>query len=373
MKFSCERALLLSAIVNVSRAVPTRSSIAALEGILIEAGDKLRLTGFNLEIGITEELDAGITVPGTVVVGMRLLSDIVRRLPDDMVVFSLNDKMIMHIECGNTVFDISSCLEGSIYPQMPTVQEEKTAELPQKMLREMIRGTLFAVSDSDAKQIHTGSKFIWEENKLTLVSIDGYRLALRRETYEGQPPGEDFVVPGSALREVERLLTGEDEDTVRLVLGGRHILFEMGTVTLTTRLLEGEFLNYKTTIPTDQPVSILMESQALTDGIGRVSLLINEKVKSPVRLKIEKESITISCVTALGAAQDVCPAQVEGLPEEQALEIGFNNRYLLDVLHVLPDEQCLAKLANPLSPCVIVPQEGDAYLYMILPVRLRAD
>ncbi len=372
MKFSCERALISTAINSVSRVVPSRSNLTALEGILMEAGDRLRLTGFNLEVGIRAELDADIQTQGTVVVGARLLSDIVRRLPDDMVHFSLNEKMIMHISCGQAEFDISSCLEGGTYPEMPSVMEEQSGTIPQRLLRELIHGTLFAVSDNESKAVHTGSKFYWEDGMLTVVSVDGYRLALRRHPIEGGGLSGEFVVPGVALREVERLLGDDDEQTVSLLLGKRHILFSFGDTTLITRLLEGDFLNYKTTIPTEMPVQILMDVEEFAAGIDRVSLLINDKIKNPVRIKLEPEQMHMSCITSLGRAQDCCQVKSEGLPDD-GIEIGFNHRYVLEALRALPDSDCVLKLSGPLAPCVIVPHEGDAYLYMILPVRLRAE
>ncbi|MDR3207912.1 MAG: DNA polymerase III subunit beta [Oscillospiraceae bacterium] len=373
MKFSCEKAVLLPALTNVSRAVPARSGIAALEGVLIEAGETIRLTGFNLEVGVRQEVEADIEAPGAVIVSARLLGDIVRRLPDDVISFSLNDKLVMHISCGQAVYDIASCLEGDAYPQMPEVVGERAAVLPQKALREMIRGTLFAVSDNDAKVVHTGSRFIWEDGGLTLVSVDGYRLALRRQPVEGAPPPEDFVVPGQALRELERLLSDEEDKTVSLILGGRHILFELGGATLITRLLDGDFLNYKTAVPQEQPITARLSARALADSIERVSLLVSEKIKNPVRVKVDGNGLLLSCVTALGSAQDFCPAQVDGALPEHGLEIGFNHRYLLDALRALPDEECVLLLQNPLSPCVIAPTEGNGFVYMILPVRLRAE
>ena len=371
MNFSCEKALLLSALLNVSRAVPSRSSVAALEGILIEAGQRLRLTGYNLEVGISEQLDADITRSGSAVVNARLLTDIVRRLPDDTVTFTMGENMVLHITCGGAAFDVASCMEGSAFPKMTAVVKEKSAALPQKMLREMIHGTLFAVSDSENKTVHNGAKFIWEDGSLVVVAIDGYRLALRRQPFEGDAPGEDFVVPGQALREVERLLVDSDDAGVSLVLGGRHILFQMGEVTLTTRLLEGEFMNYQTTVPKDQPVRVTPDADAVTAGLERVSLLISEKVKNPVRLRLAEDTLFLSCTTALGAARDSCPAWIEGLEGE--MEIGFNHKYLLDALRALPDGDCEIRLTNPLSPCVIAPKEGDAYVYMVLPVRLRVE
>ena len=373
MKFTCKKSLLLSAILNVSRAVPAHSSISALEGILIEAGSELKLTGFNLEIGICETVEADVTAPGGVIVMARLLTDIIRRLPDEDASFFLNDKMILHIESGKSVFDISSCLSNSLFPQMSPVEEENIAVFSKKMLCDMIRGTLFAVSENDAKKVHMGSKFIWEEERLTIVSIDGFRMAIRTEKNKGKKPEKDFVVPGMALRELERLMSGEEEEDVRIIQGGSQILFEIGSVTLTSRLLEGEFLNYQTLIPQNLHISVSLDIKEFIACLGRVSLLINEKIKNPVRLILDRDKLRLSCTTALGAAQDVCPAQVEGIKDGESLEIGVNHKYFLDALHALPNNDCDIRLSGPLSPLLIVPKEGDSFLYMILPVRLRTD
>ncbi|MDR0382123.1 MAG: DNA polymerase III subunit beta [Oscillospiraceae bacterium] len=373
MKFSCEKALLLAAISHVSRIIPSRSSIAALEGILIETNDRLRLTGFNLEVGIRTELDVDVERTGSVVVGARLLGEIVRKLPDETVTFEMRDKLVMNIRCGQSVFDIASCLDGVSYPELPEVSEEQATMLPQALLRGMIHETIFAVSDNENKIIHTGSQFNWGEGKLVIVSVDGYRLALRRESTEGAGFSGSFVVPGVALREIERLLSDKEDETVKLVLGGRHISFFMGDTVLVTRLLEGDFLNYRTAMPASLPVDVRLNIRDFTAGIERVSLLINEKIKNPVRLLVRPGGVDLSCRTSLGFAADACEAEVTGELPEAGIEIGFNHRYLLDALHVLPGESFRLKLLSPLAPCVLMPDEGDAYFYMVLPVRLRAD
>ncbi|MDR0672037.1 MAG: DNA polymerase III subunit beta [Oscillospiraceae bacterium] len=373
MKFSCEKALLLAAIANVSRIIPSRSSIAALEGILLETGDRLCLTGFNLEVGIRTELDVTVERKGSVVIGARLLGEIVRKLPDEIVTVDLRDKLVVNIRCGQSVFDIASCLDGASYPELPAVSEEEATALPQSLLRGMIHETIFAVSDNENKIIHTGSQFNWGDKKLVIVSVDGYRLALRREPAEGVGLQGSFVVPGAALREVERLLSDRENETVRLVLGGRHISFLMGDTVLVTRLLEGEFLNYRTAVPEDLPIDVRLNIRDFTAGIERVSLLINEKIKNPVKLLIHPGRVDLSCRTSLGSAADACEAEVTGALPDAGFEIGFNHRYLLDALHVLPGETFRLKLLSPLAPCVLAPDEGDAYFYMVLPVRLRAD
>ena len=375
MELSCEKTLLLTAILNVTRAVPPRSTVAALEGILFQAeGDRLTLSGYNLEVGIRESIEAQVVSPGSIVIAARLLGEIVRRLPDANVEIKMLDNMVVSINCGMAEYEITACLHGDTFPTMPFVEEEEeSAEIPSDALKEMIRGTIFAVAENDTKKIHMGSKFVWVGDTLTVVSIDGYRLALRRNKFQGKLPSGDFVVSGSALREVERLLP-EGDDSARLVLGNKHICFEIGNVRLTTRLMEGDFINYEATIPAEMPILATVRTKDFESSIERVSLLINEKIKNPIRLKVQKDRINMACMTALGAARDMCQAEVEGLPdEENGMEIGFNHRYLLEALRTLPGEQCKIKFANPLSPCVIIPPEGEDFLYMVLPVRLRAE
>ena len=221
MKFSCEKALLSAAVAVTSRAVAAKSSIPAMEGILIEAGAQLRLTGYNLETGIQSTVPAEIREKGSLVLSARLFGEIVRKMPDDMVVFSSNGYTV-NIKCGLSEFNILGT-DPEEFPELPTVDQVTSISLPQSALRSMIGQTLFAVSDNESRPVHTGSLFDIEGNTLTMVSVDGYRLALRREQLSDKK-GVDafsFVVPGSALSEVEKICAGEEDITI--TQGARHI------------------------------------------------------------------------------------------------------------------------------------------------------
>ena len=367
MKFSCEKALLSSAVTVASRAVAAKSSIPAMEGILIEAGAQLKLTGYNLETGIQATVPAEIKEGGSLVLSARLLGEACRKMPDDVVVFSSQGYSV-NIKCGMYEINILGT-DAEEFPELPSVDQQNSLVLSQPVLRSMIAQTLFAVSDNESRPIHTGSLFDVEGSRLTVVSVDGYRLALRREDVEEKTGAEafSFVVPGSALNEVEKICSGEEKVTI--IQGARHILFQTGDVLLVCRRLEGEFLAYRQAIPRNNSIQVEGDTRALLSSIDRVSLIISDKLKSPLRCVFDENVLKISTKTAIGDAADVCPLSGGG----GGLEIGFNNKYLMDALKAAPADRVRLELTTGVSPCVILPAEGEEnFLYMVLPVRLKA-
>ena len=368
MKFSCEKALLQAAISTTSRAVSPKSSIPALEGILLEAGNDLRLTGYNLETGIRTIVPADIREEGTLVLGARLFGEIVRKLPDDIVTFQSENYMV-NIKCGMSEFNILGT-DPEEFPELPTVEYQNSLILPQSRLKAMISQTLFAVSDNEIRPIHTGSLFEVDSNGLTIVSVDGYRLALRHEAIDKKEGTEtfSFVVPGAALSEVEKICSDVDEPA-SVTQGARHVMFKVGDTMLVSRRLEGEFLAYRQAIPRNNTIHVEGDTRALLSSIDRVSLIISDKLKSPLRCVFDSNLLKISTKTAIGDAYDECPLSGDG----GGLEIGFNNKYLMDALKAAPADKVRLELTTGVSPCVILPTEGEEnFLYMVLPVRLKA-
>ena len=368
MKFSCEKALLQAAISTTSRAVSPKSSIPALEGILLEAGSDLRLTGYNLETGIRTIVPADIREEGTLVLGARLFGEIVRKLPDDIVTFQSENYMV-NIKCGMSEFNILGT-DPEEFPELPTVEYQNSLILPQSRLKAMISQTLFAVSDNESRPIHTGSLFEVDSEGLTIVSVDGYRLALRHESIDKKEGAEtfSFVVPGAALSEVEKICSDVDEPA-SVTQGARHVMFKVGDTMLVSRRLEGEFLAYRQAIPRNNTIHVEGDTRALLSSIDRVSLIISDKLKSPLRCVFDSNLLKISTKTAIGDAYDECPLSGDG----GGLEIGFNNKYLMDALKAAPADKVRLELTTGVSPCVILPAEGEEnFLYMVLPVRLKA-
>jgi len=235
----------------------------------------------------------------------------------------------------------------------------------------MIGQTLFAVSDNESRPVHTGSLFEVEGGQLTVVSVDGYRLALRREKI-GEKKGLDafsFVVPGSALSEAEKICSA-GEKPITVIQGARHVMFDTGDTILVSRRLEGEFLAYRNAIPKNSTIKVEGDKRALAASIERVSLIISDKLKSPLRCVFGDGMLSITTKTGLGDAADQCPITGDG----KGLEIGFNNKYLMDALKAAPADRVRLEMSSGVAPCVILPAEGEEnFVYMVLPVRLKAE
>lgn len=369
MKFSCEKALLQNAITVAIRATAAKSPIPALEGLLLEATSALQISGYDLKTGIRAHVPAEVAKAGSVVLNARLFAEIVRRLPDDFVTVTVDENCSALITCGMSEFHIVGS-SAEDYPELPQVDRENSITLPQGTLKSMIAQTIFAVSDNEVRPVHTGSLFDIENKVLTMVSVDGYRLALRREKLEEtELENGSFIVPGAALSEVEKICEDSEEPVV-ITVGGKHIMFSIGDTVVISRRLEGDFLNYKQAIPKESKYVIRADRRSLIASVERVSLLINDRLKSPIRCLFGDGQVNFLTTTALGRASDFCKTEGNG----EGLEIGFNNKYLLDALKAAGVDALSLQMNNGISPCVLVPADGgDSFAYMILPVRLRAN
>ena len=369
--FSCEKALLQSAITISTRAVSSKSTIPALEGLLLHAeNDSLTVSGYNMQTGIRTSVSANIIETGDVVISAKVLGDIIRRMPDSVITLSANDRNSVRFSCGEINYDDIVGLSAADFPDLPEVEDNFSITLPQKTLKAMIEETAFAVSTNESRPVHTGALFEAGDGNLTMAAVDGFRLAVRKEPLTKIDGGSfSFVAPGSALNEV-KTICGDSEESVEITLGERHILFNAGKTQLICRRLEGEFLNYRNAIPRKNPIAVTVETKALISSIDRVSVVINDKMKSPVRCVFEQDKVTISARTGIGAAKDVCGLSGDG----GGLEIGFNNRYLMDALRFAPADTLRLELNTGISPAILVPVEGEEnFLYMVLPVRLKGS
>lgn len=255
MKISCLRTDLANAISNVSRAVSTKAAIPALEGVLIKAYDnKLNISGYNLEIGITTDMEATIQSEGEIVVSAKLFLDIVRRLPEEIVMIETDDRMVTYITCGHVDYQIVG-MSSVEYPDLPSFEQTDGITVNSKILREMIRQTVYAVSENTAKPIYTGSLFEIEDGNFKIVAVDGYRMAIRNENVDSESK-TSFVVPGKTQQEVLKLLT-DDEENVEIIIGQRHITFKVKNYRVISRLIEGTFLDYNTAIPKESKRKLL--------------------------------------------------------------------------------------------------------------------
>jgi DNA polymerase-3 subunit beta len=366
MQFTANKNHLSTALSHATRAVSSRSVGEILKGLLIEGkGDSLTITGNNLELGIVIVIPAEIVFEGAAVLDAKLLYDIVRRVPGYEVSISVNEQHMANIKSESSSFDLCA-LPVSDYPALPKVKGLKSITLPQAELKRLLSKTLFSVSESETMHIHTGVLFDAEPNKLTLVALDGHRLA-KSNTEKYTDDALSAVLPASSLRELVRMLEEDEESTVTLHIGERHAMIELGNRTVVTRVMEGEFFKYKMGIPTDGSFTATLEIKPLIQALERVALLITEKLKNPVRLAFSKGLLSVSCQTALGRAQSDIPCECS-----TELEAGFNHRYLLDALKHMGGDLFRFETSGPISPCLMLPESNNDTLFMVLPVRLAA-
>jgi len=367
MRFTCEKNMLVQGLNIAGRTVAQKSSLSVIEGILCKAGHGISLTGYNMETAITYDIPAEVGDPGECILPAKLFGDIIRRLPEGPVTVVVSDDFKVSIRAGYASFTISA-ESAEDYPELPDVNSGRPIQIPQNKLKELISGTIFAVSENQGRPIHTGVKFEVTNDSITAIAVDGFRLA-RRTYHPEQSTNRElsFVVPAQGLKEVEKIVTDCD-DMASFTLGPKHILYQIGNATLVCRLLDGEFLDWRRVVPTNCPVQLVAHVSDLASSVERVGLIVSEKYKSPVRCVFGHNELLMRTNTTIGAAEDKCAIAGDG----KELEIGFNVRYLADALKVIPSEEVTMELTNGLSPIVLTPvDEKYDFAYMVLPVRIK--
>ena len=369
MNIVCDKSLLSNAIDGVSRAVSNRSGNPVLEGIhLVAEGFQLTLTGYDMEMAITVTIESNVRVAGECVLNAKLLGDMVRRMPAGEVNIELQDNGTVNVRGGVAEFELTA-LNVNDFPQLPNPDATPTMTMSASALKDIIDKTIYAVSQDDKKPAHTGELFVIEPQKLTVVALDGYRLAIVEREIEAKKDIR-IVIPAKTLMEVNKLVGDKEEDQVIISANRRYVVFSTNRgYTIMSRLLEGEFLNYESVLPKGCRTRITVNVREFIDSIERASLIITERLKNPLRITFEEGRVLIRCQTTLGKVADELEANVQG----EKIEIGFNNRYLLDALRASKCEKVRLDISGSLSPVVILPAEGKDFTYLVLPVRFKND
>lgn len=367
MKIICNKLSLYEALTNVSKAAADKSTIPALEGVKLKlSGGVLSLIGYDLEIGIKTSIKVVSEDFGEAVIkDVKNFTSMIRSMPTDDVVIEFDDSLGIHISGGTTNYSISA-LSAEEYPAIPEMDDGEEIVILQSVLKSLINETVFAVATNDTKPIFKGELFEIEDNKLNVVALDSFRLAVRTETIKCSESYK-FVVPAKTLNEVSRLLKDEDDKTVSIRVTKKQVVFNFSNYTVFSRLLEGEFHNYRGSIPKSCVTEVVVNKKELIDCLERASLLINDRIKSPVRCIFDNGAIKISCSTPIGKFEDENPAEVVG----PKIEIGFNCKYFLDPLKVITDDKIKLMMNGSNLPMKVVPCDGDEYTYLVLPVRLK--
>ncbi len=366
MIFSVERSKLLDAVSKLQRVVGSKTSMPVLEGILISAEQgKITLVAYNLEMGMKKELYAKCDDAGDIVINARLLADILRRMNGLQVEISADEKLNCHIKSGEATFDIMG-MAATDFPEMPSVSGNNSFSLEGNVLNEMVKGTIFAAAQNESvKPILTGINISISGGILQFVAIDGYRLAIRKEKVNIENEIE-FTISNKAIGEAVKLID-EETEMVEINVGNRLINFQISGYTFISRLLEGDFVNYKKTIIEGNTQRVVVNTRELINTIERVSLLISESFSTPVRCYFNELNVVFTCATSMGRATETFNTKLEG----PNFEIGLNSRYLLEALKAIDAETIQILFNGPNSGVVMLPLEGEEFKYMIMPMRLK--
>ena len=372
MKIVCYKENILKAINSVVKGVASKTTIPILEGILIQTNDnEIKLTTYDLEIGIEYVMECEVKEQGSTVVNAIMFSEIIRKLPDTEIHITLNEKNLLEIECEGALYKLAT-MNPEEFPELPKIEIENSIEIDQTILKNMVRKTIFAVSNEESRPIFTGCLFEIENNKLTVVAVDGFRLALRSIFLNKQSNNFKAVIPGKTLNEVNKILLDSFEP-VKIGVAKNQALFEMDNCKIVTRILDGEFLNYKNVIPSNWETRIKVNKNNIQNSFERISLIsssaVEKEKKYPVKVQVDIGKVTISCTNQTGDAKEELYVSTEG----KNLEAGFNPKYFLDSLKVIDDEEVYIEFGTSISPCLIKSTENDDYTYMILPIRLKEE
>lgn len=370
MKIVCYKDTIIKAINSVVKGVASKTTMPILEGILIQTNDnEIKLTTYDLEIGIEYIMECEVKEQGSTVVNAIMFSEIIRKLPDSEISIELTNNNLLVIECEGSLYKLAT-MNPEEFPELPKIEVEKSIEIEQNTLKNMIKRTIFAVSTEESKQIFTGCLFEVEESKLNIVAVDGFRLAKRSAFLTNKTNEFKAVIPSKTLNEVNKIILDSFE-TIKIGVSKNQALFEMDNCKIVTRILDGDFLNYKSVIPNNWETRIKINRSDLQNCFERISLIsssaMEKEKKYPVKISIEIGKLIISCTNQTGDAKEELYTTTEG----KILEAGFNPKYFLDALKSIDEEEIFIEFGTSISPCLVKSADEKDYVYMILPIRLK--
>lgn len=367
MKIICSKSNLVKGVSNVSKAVPSKTTMPILECILIDATtDIIKLTANDMELGIQTEIEGEIIDRGMIAIDAKIFSEIVRKLPDNEVTIETNENLQTIITCEKAKFDISG-KPGDEFSYLPIIEKEDSIEISQFTLKEIIRQTIFSISDSESNKLMTGELFEIKDNKLRVISLDGHRISIRKVELKDNVTDKKLVVPGKTLIEISKILSGEAESMVDISYTNNHIVFEFDNTIVVSRLIEGEYFRIDQMLSSDYETKVRINKKELLSCIDRATLLVKEGDKKPIIINIGDELMELKIKSQIGSMNEEIMITKEG----KDLLIGFNPKFLIDALRVIDDEEVTLYLMNAKAPCFIKDDEEN-YIYLILPVNFNA-
>lgn len=364
MKFTAAKNDLMNGVAIAIRAVPAHTTMPILECMLLQTeGQALKLTTNDTEMGIETVVPAQIQEPGTIAVDARMLSEIVRKLPDSVVSFESDENDRIQIRCGKARFNIAG-QKGDDFSFLPSVDQDESITLSQLTLKSVIQQTIFSIAANENNKIMTGELFEIKGDILRVVALDGHRIAMRRVALKNSFDERRVIVPGKTLLEISRILSGEIDEQVSVFFSRNHIVFELPGTRMVSRLIDGEYFNVDQMISTDYETKLTISRNEFQSCIDRALLFVRENDKKPIIFDITDGEVRLSIDSPMGSFDESIDIQKEG----RDLTIGFNPRFLLDALKVIDDENVTLYLVNAKAPCFIR-NDDDTYTYLILPVN----
>ena len=368
MKFTCNQQVLAKALNTVSKAVSNRTTIPILKGIMIKATEEgsLILTASDLEISIKKEINADVQEPGAIVVMAKLFGDIIRKLPNEDILISCDESGTVLIKTSFSEFNVVS-FPTDEFPEIGNKEEgSESITLDRDIFREMIRKTSFAASVDESKGVLTGILTEIDEEFIKMVSLDGFRLALVKENMKSASSNK-FIIAAKVMNEISKIISEDEEDSdINIMLGEKREVINVGSNEIIIRRMEGEFIKYNDILPTENTTNVIVSKEMLLESIERASLLSREGKNNLIKMIIKNDLMTITSRSEEGNVKEEIIVEKTG----NDLEIGFNSKFVLDVLKVIDDEQVSLNFKTGVSPCVVKPVNGDYYEYLILPVRI---
>lgn len=367
MKLICSKSNLLHGVNIVSKAVPTRTTMAILECILIDASaNEIKLTANDMELGIETKIEGEIAERGVIALDAKIFSEIVRKLPDSDVTIETDASFKTTITCEKANFNIVG-KSGDDFSYIPYIERNEPIVMSQFTLKEVIRQTIFSIADNDNNKLMTGELFEIEENDLKVVSLDGHRISIRNIELKNNYSHKKVVVPGKTLQEVSKILPGSAEDEVSIFLTDNHIVFEFENTTVVSRLIEGEYFKIEQMLSSDYETKVKINKRELLDCIDRATLLVKEGDKKPIIMNITDGTMELKINSFIGSMNEDIDIAKEG----KDILIGFNPKFFIDALRVIDEEEVTLYMVNPKAPCFIKDDEGT-FIYLILPVNFNA-